>query len=117
MSWANVIFQVGFWYKKTPDHVYYHERNWKLVGTEITIDNPSGFLDPFSLEDLLAWKIPYDLLPVALQKIIKRATSDTFELIWRDTPKEMKKLNPNDIEVVFIEVAAPIPQITPLNLM
>lgn len=101
MPWAEVICQVWFWYKRSRNHVYYHENNWRLVGHQVRIDNPTALLDPYDLEDLIAWKIDYDLLPIDLQNLLQTVAKETFSLISADNPDESKKLDPLDIEAVF----------------
>ena len=86
MPWAEVICQVWFWYKRSRNHVYYHENNWRLVGHQVRIDNPTALLDPYDLEDLIAWKIDYDLLPIDLQNLLQTVAKETFSLISADNP-------------------------------
>ena len=106
-SQTTIFCQIGFGYKKTPEDVYFHAPNGEAIWFEITINDIEACLDPFSMEDLVAGKIDFDLLPQVLRDTINKLALRTFEVISKDSPQESAKLDPTDAEALFYAQEVP----------
>lgn len=101
MSPSTLICQVGFGYKQDPESMYYHESGGEALGFQIRIPDEDELLDPFTVDDLVAGQISFDLLPESMRELMLHLAERTFELIQADNPTESEKLDPMDIEACF----------------
>lgn len=102
-----IIFQVGFWYKKEKDEAYYHvDAEWDPYLFSLTVwwwedGGIEEMISPFTIEDLTSWNIDYDLLPQVLKDEIRKITRLTYLAIEKENPRELSKLNIEDQLVIF----------------
>lgn len=101
MSESTLFCQVGFGYKDDPESIYFHEKDGAAIGFQIRLPDEEELLDPFSVADLVAGRIDFDLLPEHMRELMYRLAERAFEMIQSDNPNESIKLNPKDIEAAF----------------
>ena len=111
---VQIACMIGLWYKGNEHNVYYHvDGDGDPIGynivlksvvddTPVTVSELEDMIEPFTVDNLTKWTIPFDCLPGAIQSVVCHIATLTYETILAENPTEAKKLNPDDKMVRFI---------------